>query len=190
MQIKHFLDSLTITLALPSITTGLRIIDIGTGAGFPGLPLKIILPEIKLTLLEATGKKTAFLSNVVSKLGLEDIEILSGRAEELAHKPVYRESFDIALARGVADLATLAELTLPFCAITGSLIAQKTEPFDVELGRADKAIKAMGGELRKIIGIHLNDYPEGRILMIIDKISHTPPEYPRRPGMPAKKPIK
>src|SRR3990172_8118274 len=189
VQLKHFLDSLTLTLALPSRRRDLRIIDVGTGAGIPGLPLKILLIDIKLVLLEATAKKVTFLRHIVDKLELQNVEIVVGRAEEGAHPDKYRERFNVALARGVAGLASLVELTLPFCAIGGSFIAQKKEPMEAEINQAGKAIRLLGGELRGIKKIELEDFPDERRLVVIDKIASTPEQYPRRPGMPAKKPL-
>ncbi len=189
VQIKHFLDSLTLTMALPARREGLRVIDVGTGAGIPGLPLKILLPCIKLTLLDATAKKAIFLQHVKTKLELRDVEIVVGRAEEVAHKIEYRERFDIVLARGVAELATLVELTLPFCAIGGSFIAQKKGDLETELSQATKAISLLGGNLREVKNINLGEFTDDRQLISIDKISPTPPQYPRRSGMPAKRPI-
>ncbi len=191
VQIKHFLDSLTVILAFkqPMVGEGLRLIDVGTGAGFPGLPIRIVLPGVKLVLLEATGKKAAFLHHVKQVLGLDDIEIVVGRAEEVAHKARYREKFDIVLSRAVAPLATLAELTLPFCTIGGSFIAQKKMVSELEVSQATKAISMLGGSRLRVKRIELGELSDERYLVIVDKIAPTPEQYPRRPGIPAKRPI-
>jgi 16S rRNA (guanine527-N7)-methyltransferase len=190
VQIKHFLDSLTVTLAFPQlIKKNLRIIDVGTGAGLPGAPLKIILPEIELVLLDATTKKAKFLHHLKQKLGLDDIEIVVGRAEEIAHQTRYREKFDIVLSRAVAGLPALVELTLPFCAVGGRFIAQKKAGVDSEMNEATKAIHTLGGRLRETKRINLAEFGEERWLIVIDKIAPTPSQYPRRPGLPGKRPI-
>jgi 16S rRNA (guanine527-N7)-methyltransferase len=192
VQVKHFLDSLTITLALPGKEVerpGFNIIDIGTGAGFPGLPFKILFPQLRLVLIEPTTKKTAFLRHIIHKLELENVEVLNSRAEEAAHLSLYREQFALVLSRAVALLPTLVELTLPFCQIGGRLIAQKKGESDQEINRAGKAIAALGGKLNRIKKIELDEFTDARYLVIIDKIYPTPNKYPRRPGQPRRRPI-
>ena len=191
VQIKHFLDSLTVALAWQPLTTKVdfRLIDVGTGAGMPGIPLKILLPNIKLTLLDSVAKKAAFLHHLKGKLGLDNVDIVVGRAEEIAHQPKYRENFDIVLSRGVAPMVTLVELTLPFCLIGGSLIAQKKGAIDQEISQASKAINLLGGRLREVKRVNLEEFTDERQLVIIDKVSPTPQLYPRRPGMASKKPL-
>ena len=192
VQIKHFLDSLTVTLGLKQSSGGedLRMIDIGTGAGLPGIPLKIMMPGIRLVLLEATAKKAAFLNHLKQRLALDGVEIVVGRAEEIAHQEQYREKFDIALSRAVATLPTLVELALPFCALGGSLIAQKKGDIGLEVSQSARAISLLGGSLREVKRVDLEEFPDERWLVIIDKASPTPLSYPRRPGIPAKRPLK
>ncbi len=191
VQVKHFLDSLTVIQILPGLAAGeeLCIIDIGTGAGMPGVPLNILFPDIKLVLIEATLKKVSFLHNIKEKLGLKNIEIVTGRAEEIAHIDDFREKFDVALSRAVARLATLAELTLPFCTAGGTVITQKKGDIEEEIKQAGTAINILGGKLREVKRVELDELSDERYLVVIDKISATPGKYPRRPGVPAKRPI-
>lgn len=188
VQIKHFLDSLTVfTVIKPGM--GMRVIDIGTGAGLPGIPLKIVSPGIDLTLLEATAKKARFLEHLTGRLGLDGVAIVTGRAEEIAHDERYREKFDLVLARALAPLPALVELTLPFCEVGGLCIASKKGNIDKEIQHSLKAMEVMGGRLKEVKSVELEELKDKRCLVIIDKEKPTPPEYPRRPGRPAKSPI-
>jgi 16S rRNA (guanine527-N7)-methyltransferase len=191
VQIKHFLDSLTVISAFPQ--PGLeayKIIDIGAGAGFPGIPLKIAFPQINLTLLEATGKKVEFLRSLIMMLGLDKVSAINVRAEEAAQSPEYREKFDAVLARGLASMSTLVELTLPFVKIGGRLIAQKKGDIAEELAGSHKAIELLGGRLSEVKTIDLPELSDNRYLVIVDKIRTTPEKYPRRDGVPAKTPLR
>lgn len=190
VQAKHFLDSLSVaSIDSARWREGLKVIDIGTGAGLPGVPLKITFPDIKLTLLEATMKKTKFLEKVVDKLGLKSVEIVADRAETAAHDTKYREKFDVVLSRAVAALPALAELMLPFCNIGGVCIVQKKGDIGEEIKQAGKAISVMGGKLREVKAVELKELDDNRWLVILEKISLSPDNYPRRPGIPEKRPI-
>jgi 16S rRNA (guanine527-N7)-methyltransferase len=191
VQVKHFLDSLIVIKALKQRerTTSSRFIDVGTGGGFPGIPLKIALPDIKMVLLEATAKKVSFLNRLIEKLGIQGIDVITGRAEEIAQKPEYRQQFDVVLSRAVAHLPVLVELTLPFCAIGGRVIAQKKGDIQLELEQAIKAIDILGGNLSRVEKVEMEGLDDERYLVVIDKIVLTPAKFPRRPGMPGKRPI-
>jgi 16S rRNA (guanine527-N7)-methyltransferase len=192
VQIKHFLDSLTITLALNKEEVArpdFNIVDIGTGAGFPGLPLKILFPQPRLVLIEPTTKKTAFLHHIIRRLELENVEVLNTRGEEAAHLPLYREQFTLALSRAVALLPTLVELTLPFCRLGGRFIAQKKGEVAQEINKAGKAIATLGGKLSQVKKIELAEFDDARYLLIIDKMCSTPNKYPRRSGVPGRRPL-
>lgn len=192
VQVKHFLDSLTVSLAIPEREVGrsdFNIVDVGTGAGFPGVPLKIIIPQPRLVLIEPTTKKTAFLRHVIDRLELKNVEVLNSGAEEAAHLSPHREQFALALSRAVATLPALVELTLPFCQVGGRFIAQKKGDIDQEVDKAEKAIATLGGRLNQIKRIELDEFDDARYLVIIDKIYQTPNKYPRRPGLPRRRPI-
>ena len=192
VQVKHFLDSLSITLALTEgdlADADFNIIDIGTGAGFPGIPLKIVFPQLELTLVESTSRKVSFLNHVVQKLNLNGLEVVNGRAEDVAHSSLYRERFALAVSRAVAALPTLVELTLPFCRIGGKFVAQKKGECSQEIASAQEAIATLGGELDQVKKIEIKAFDDERYLVIIDKICPTPGKYPRRPGLPGRRPI-
>ena len=184
--VKHFLDSLSVAPALPANIVSL--IDIGSGAGFPGLPLKIALPALHVTLMDSTGKKVKFLEHMIAALNLRDATALHARAEELAHDAAHREKYDAAVARAVAGLPMLLEYTLPFARVGGVLIAQKGIDVDEEVRRAARAIEELGGRLREVAPVQLPGL-EPRHLVVVDKIVATPRKYPRAGGAPKKKPI-
>jgi 16S rRNA (guanine527-N7)-methyltransferase len=167
----------------------LRLIDVGTGAGFPGIPLKIVYPTMHVTLVESVGKKAMFCQHIVSKLGLEGIEMIQTRAEEIGQKPAHRESYDYAVARAVASLNILSEYLLPLVRIGGVVLAQKGETASVEAQSAEKAMKLLGGKLKQIIPIQLPNVVDERYLVLIDKVNATPKEYPRKAGIPSKTPL-
>ena len=190
VQSKHFLDSLTVSLVISQDVMGNgSLIDVGSGAGFPGLPLKILWPNFRVTLVESVGKKAAFLKHVTDVLGLVDVEVRNQRAETLAHDQQMRESFDVVVARDVSELNTIAELTLPFCKLGGRVVAQKKAGIDEELKRAQRAVSLMGGFLDKVEAVELEEIGEPRWLVVLGKNSATPSNYPRRVGMPAKRPL-
>ncbi len=191
VQVRHFLDSLSCLLALPTrcLREGIRIIDVGTGAGFPGIPLKIVCPHIVLTLVEATRKKVTFLEHLIDQLGLEDVRVIHGRAEELGRQRAHRERYDWALARAVAEMPTLVEYLLPLVRVGGAMLAQKGESAPAEVHAAAEAIRILGGEVRRLVPVHLHGIAETRYLVIVDKVAATPEQYPRRPGIPSKRPL-
>ncbi len=187
VQIKHFLDSLTCLLAFPP-GQGLRVIDVGSGAGFPGLPLKIVRPDLRLALLESVGKKCDFLRHVTARLQLDGVEIIQGRAEDCGQNADQREHYDVVLGRAVAELRVLAELTLPLCRVGGVVIAQKRAAIDDEIKSAARAIAALGGALSTCLPVDIPGV-EPRQLVVLNKIAPTPAAYPRRAGMPEKRPL-
>lgn len=185
---KHFLDSLTCLLAFGD-QKPISLIDIGTGAGFPGIVLKIMNPSMKLTLVESVGKKVKFCEHVVTALKLDNVRVLKERAEDLGQSKEHREKYDWAVARAVAQLPILAEYLLPLVRLGGRMLAQKGETGPAEAQRAEKVIKLLGGHLRQLYPLHLPGVVEDRYLVIIDKTAATPPDYPRRVGIPSKLPI-
>jgi 16S rRNA (guanine527-N7)-methyltransferase len=189
VQIRHFLDSLSCLLGMDQAARRGSLVDIGTGAGFPGLPLKIVQPALRLTLVEATGKKTDFLHHIVDTLALRDVTIMHARAEEIGHDSRHREGYDWVTARAVAAMPTLVEYLLPLCRLGGHCLAQKGEDAAAEVSSAEQAIKFLGGRLNRLVPVELPGLAETRHLVIIDKVARTPDKYPRPPGRPAKRPL-
>ena len=185
---KHFLDSLTCVLAWRDRPPE-NLIDIGTGAGFPGIPLKIVCPRMRLTLVESVGKKLDFCRHIVDTLGLEQVTLIKARAEELGRQPQHREKYDWAVARAVANLPVLAEYLLPLVSVGGGMLAQKGESGPAEAHSAEKAIHILGGRLQQLVPVLLPGVVEERYLVVVEKIKATPPGYPRRVGLPARRPI-
>lgn len=188
IRIKHFLDSLSCALAWKDQPPR-SLVDVGTGAGFPGLVLKILYPGMKLTLVESVGKKASFCQHMVEKLSLNEVTVLTARAEEAGQLPLHREHYDWAVARAVANMPVLAELLLPLVRVGGAMMAQKGEGAHAETQSAEKAFRLLGGSLRQLIPVTLPGVAEERTLVVVDKVAATPPAYPRRPGTPAKKPL-
>jgi 16S rRNA (guanine527-N7)-methyltransferase len=184
----HFLDSLSCSLAWKEKPPR-RLIDVGTGAGFPGIPLKILYPAMQLTLVESVGKKANFCRHIIEKLELDQTQVLVSRAEDVGQMPDHREHYDWAVARAVADLAALAEYLLPLVSVGGAILAQKGQAAPAEVNKAGNAIKILGGNLRQLIPITLPGVSDDRYLVVVDKIAATPMNYPRKPGVPTKKPL-
>ncbi len=191
IETAHFLDALTVLPLLPEpLPESFAVLDVGTGAGFPGLPLRILRPSIRLTLLESVGKKTRFLDAVRNALGLADVEVVTARAEDAGHMARLRERFDLVVARAVASMATLAELCLPFCAVGGRFIAyKKGESLTVEMQEAAEALRVLGGAVEDLHPVHLSPLPDERVLVVVRKKAPTPMISPRRAGVPAKRPL-
>ena len=188
IRTKHFLDSFSCVLAWKANPPN-NLIDVGTGAGFPGIPLKIIYPNTKVTLVESVGKKAMFCQHIVRLLGLEGVEVLNARAEELGQMREHREQYDWGVARAVANMRVLSEYLLPLVQVGGRMLAQKGESGPAEVHAAENAIKLLGGEVRQLLPVTLPGVFEERHLVLVDKVATTPPGYPRKPGVPAKKPL-
>jgi 16S rRNA (guanine527-N7)-methyltransferase len=188
VRTKHFLDSFSCALAWKE-NPPRRMVDVGTGAGLPGIPLKILYPAMRLTLVESVGKKANFCRHAVEALKLDGVEVLSVRAEELGQNPSHREAYEWAVARAVANLPVLAEYLLPLVQVGGTMLAQKGESGPAEAQRAEKAFHLLGGEVRQLIPVTLPGVVEQRYLVVVDKVAATPPQYPRTPGIPTKRPL-
>ena len=188
VAVKHIIDSLS--CYQEDIFSGdTRVIDVGTGAGFPGIPLKIYRPDIKLTLMDSLNKRLLFLQTVTETLGLQDVELVHARAEEGGKGRQYREKFQIAVSRAVARLNILCELCLPFVRTGGWFIALKGAQYEEEVAEAARAIAILGGAIERVEPVNLPGITDKRAVIYIKKIAATPSEYPRRPGTPEKKPL-
>lgn len=183
--VKHFTDSLSIVKAV-DMNRVTSLIDVGTGGGFPGIPIAILFPEIKITLLDSLNKRITFLNEVVKELSLTNVEAIHGRAEDIARGD-YREKFDLCVSRAVANLSTLSELCIPFVSVGGFFVSYKSEKADEEIESATKAIDILGGKIVNKIDFAIKD--NNRNLIVIEKISATAKKYPRKAGTPSKQPL-
>lgn len=185
---KHFVDSLSIVKAI-DMESLQSIIDVGTGAGFPGIPLKIAFPHLKVVLLDSLNKRINFLNEVISELELTDIKTIHGRAEDYAKQTEYREKFDLCVSRAVANLSTLSEYCLPYVSVNGLFIPYKSGEIDEELENSKKAVKVLGGEIENVVKFQLPGTEIGRSFVKVRKITNTNKKYPRKAGLPAKEPL-
>ena len=194
VQVKHFLDSLTVCLTARDILAGsaqtsTRVMDVGSGAGLPGLALKLAFPEIELTLVESVAKKTAFLTHMLEKLGLDGVSVHTGRAESLAREPDLRDSFDLVVVRALAKLPLLLELCLPFCKSGARLVALKHGGDWSEQESATNALKELGGQIERVSTVLVEGLTDDRIVISVEKTKPTPANYPRAVGIPGKRPL-
>lgn len=186
--IKHFVDSLAVNCVYSFKNTD-KVVDIGTGAGFPGLPLKIMYPDVQFTLLDSLNKRIKFLDEVINTDGLNKIETLHGRAEDYAKNKEYREQYDVCVSRAVANLATLSEYCLPYVKVGGVFIAYKAGQIDEELKASERAVKLLGGEIVDVHKLTLPDTDIDRTFVVIKKTAATSKKYPRKAGLPSKEPL-
>jgi 16S rRNA (guanine527-N7)-methyltransferase len=185
---KHFLDSISCVQAWKANPPA-SLVDVGTGAGFPGLVLKIIHPALRLVLVESVGKKANFCRHMVEILNMEHVDVITTRAEDLGQLPAHREKYDWAVARAVAAMPVLAEYLLPLVKVGGGMLAQKGESGPLEAQSAEHALKVLGGRLRQLVNVTLPGVADERYLVIVDKSAATPAGYPRRAGLPSQKPL-
>ena len=184
--LKHFIDSVAVC-QITDMSKVKSVMDVGTGAGFPGIPLKIAFPNLKITLADSLNKRILFLDDVIRELALENIETVHDRAEDLAHNVKYREQYDLVVSRAVANLSTLCEYSLPFIKIGGKFVSYKSGDCDNEILAAKSAIFLLGGKLNTVDKFELGD--AGRSFIVIDKVNGTSKKYPRKAGLPSKKPL-
>lgn len=187
VAIKHFLDSLNAAKGM--VKPGMKVIDVGTGAGFPGLPVKIANPKIELTLVDSLNKRINFLNEVISSLGLDGVNTVHSRAEDLGVNKDYREKYDMCVSRAVSNLTTLCELCLPFVKVGGYFVSLKGPKAEEEIKEANRAISLLGGEFERMENYDLSDTDLNHNIVVIKKISHTPTKYPRKAPKPSKEPL-
>lgn len=185
---KHFIDSISLNKAVDT-TKPLKILDLGTGAGFPGIPLKIAYPNLTITLLDSLNKRIKFLQEVIEELGLQEIEGIHGRAEDFAKQQGYREQYDLCVSRAVANLATLSEYCLPYVKEGGCFISYKSGAVEEEVNQSKKAIAELGGRIKEVIAFTLPKTDIERTFVVIEKVKKTPKKYPRKAGLPSKEPL-
>lgn len=189
VMLKHYLDSLVLKLPINGENKHIKLIDVGTGAGFPGLPLKIAYPEAEVVLFDSLNKRIKFLDEVINTLGLKNVTTIHGRAEDGGRNPKLREQFDVSVSRAVADLAVLSEYNLPFVKVGGYFVAYKSKDVDAEVEKSRKAISILGGEVEKVDKFTLPETDIERALVYIKKVKNTGKKYPRKAGVPGKEPL-
>lgn len=184
--LKHFVDSITICKYIPE---NAKLLDVGTGAGFPGIPVKIVRDDVEVVLLDSLNKRILFLDDVIDKLDMKNIQAVHGRAEEFGRNKDFRQSFDVVTSRAVANMAVLSEYLIPFSKLGGKCVIMKGADFEEELNNSKKAIKVLGGKINSVDEFVLPASDMKRTIIVVDKVGDTPKQYPRKAGTPTKKPI-